>query len=380
MVDFEWTEEMKALKDLAHKFAEKEMIPKAPEFDKTGEFPKEIVKKAYEVGLMNTVIPEAYGGGGLTSLETCVITEELAWGCAGMTTTISANTLATIPILIAGNEEQKKTHLGKLTSSPSLAAFCLTEPGAGSDAGAMRTKAVRDGDEYVVNGQKCFITNGGYASLYSVFAITDKEKGVRGISAFIVPRDLPGVSIGKHEDKMGQRASNTTEVIFEDVRIPKEYLLGKEGDGFKIAMMTLDETRAHIGSMGVGLARAALEAAIKYSKERIQFGQPIANFQATQWKLANMAIKVETARLVTWYAAWLTDKKMRNTYESSIAKTFATDTAMEVSMEAVQIFGGYGYMKDFPVEKYMRDAKLLQIYEGTNEIQRIVISRELLSR
>jgi acyl-CoA dehydrogenase len=380
MVDFEWTEEMKALKDLARKFAEKEMIPKAPEFDKTGEFPIEIVKKAYEVGLMNTVIPVEYGGGGLTSLETCVITEELAAGCAGMTTTISANTLATIPILIAGNEEQKMTHLGKLTSSPSLAAFCLTEPGAGSDAGAMRTKAVRDGDEYVVNGQKCFITNGGYASLYSVFAITDKEKGVRGISAFIVPRDLPGVSIGKHEDKMGQRASNTTEVIFEDVRIPKEYLLGKEGDGFKIAMMTLDETRAHIGSMGVGLARAALEAAIKYSKERVQFGQPIANFQATQWKLANMAIKVETARLITWYAAWLTDKKMRNTYESSIAKTFATDTAMEVSMEAVQIFGGYGYMKDFPVEKYMRDAKLLQIYEGTNEIQRVVISRELLSR
>jgi acyl-CoA dehydrogenase len=380
MVDFEWTEEMKALKDLAHKFAEKEMIPKAPEFDKTGEFPEEIVKKAYEVGLMNTVIPEAYGGGGLTSLETCVITEELAWGCAGMTTTISANTLATIPILIAGNEEQKMTYLGKLTSSPSLAAFCLTEPGAGSDAGAMRTKAVRDGDDYVINGQKCFITNGGYASLYSVFAITDKEKGVRGISAFIVPRDLPGVSIGKHEDKMGQRASNTTEVIFEDVRIPKENLLGKEGEGFKIAMMTLDETRAHIGSMGVGLARAALEAAIKYSKERIQFGQPIANFQATQWKLANMAIKVETARLMTWYAAWLTDKKMRNTYESSIAKTYATDTAMEVSMEAVQIFGGYGYMKDFPVEKYMRDAKLLQIYEGTNEIQRVIISRELLSR
>jgi acyl-CoA dehydrogenase len=380
MVNFEWTEEMKALKDLARKFAEKEMIPKAPEFDKTGEFPIEIVKKAYEVGLMNTVIPVEYGGGGLTSLETCVITEELAAGCAGMTTTISANTLATIPILIAGNEEQKMTHLGKLTSSPSLAAFCLTEPGAGSDAGAMRTKAVRDGDDYVVNGQKCFITNGGYASLYSVFAITDKEKGVRGISAFIVPRDLPGVSIGKHEDKMGQRASNTTEVIFEDVRIPKEYLLGKEGEGFKIAMMTLDETRAHIGSMGVGLARAALGAAIKYSKERVQFGQPIANFQVTQWKLANMAIKVETARLMTWYAAWLTDKKMRNTYESSIAKTFATDTAMEVSMEAVQIFGGYGYMKDFPVEKYMRDAKLLQIYEGTNEIQRVVISRELLSR
>ncbi|MFQ6089658.1 MAG: acyl-CoA dehydrogenase family protein, partial [Candidatus Methanofastidiosia archaeon] len=248
---------------------------------------------------------------------------------------------------------------------------------AGSDASAISTKAQLDGDEYIINGTKTFITNGGYANLFTVFATVDKSLRHKGLVAIIVPK-IDGVSVGKKEDKMGQRASNTTEVIFDDVRVPKENLLGKVGDGFKISMGTLDETRAHIGAMAVGVARAALEAAIQYSKERVQFGKPISFFQAIQFKLSDMAIKVETARLATWKAAWLTDKGKRNSFESAIAKAYSSDIAMQITIEAIQIFGGYGYMKDFPVEKYMRDAKLLQIYEGTNEIQRMVIARELL--
>lgn len=377
MIDFELTDEMKMLREMALRFGEKEIKPVAQELDRTGEFPKDIVKKAFKVGLMNTMIPQEYGGGGLSSVENCILMEELAAACAGVTTTLAANNLATTPILIAGTEEQKREHLEKLCKGPNLASFCLTEPNAGSDASAISTKAQLDGDEYIINGTKTFITNGGYANLFTVFATVDKSLRHKGLVAIIVPK-TDGVSVGKKEDKMGQRASNTTEVIFDEVRVPKENLLGKVGDGFKISMGTLDETRAHIGAMAVGVARAALEAAIQYSKERVQFGKPISFFQAIQFKLSDMAIKVETARLATWKAAWLSDMGKRNSFESAIAKAYSSDIAMQITIEAIQIFGGYGYMKDFPVEKYMRDAKLLQIYEGTNEIQRMVIARELL--
>jgi len=378
MIDFELTEEQKAIQRLAREFTQKEIVPVAAEYDRLAKHPQDIVEKAFEIGLMNLIVPEEYGGAGLGSLEECLVAEELGAGCVGIGTTILANSLGLTPILIAGTPEQMKEHLVPHCSGPNLAAFNLTEPWAGSDAGSMRTRAEKVGDEYVINGTKCFISNGGVASLHTVFAVTDPERGTRGISAFIVPADTPGVRAGKKEDKMGQRATNTSEVIYEDVRVPERFRLGKEGDGFKIAMMTLDKSRATVGAAAVGLARAALEAAIKYSKERVQFQQPIANFQAIQFMLADMAIKIETARLMCWKAAWLSDRGMRNTYESAIAKCYATDIAMQVTTDAVQIFGGYGYMKDYPVEKYMRDAKLMQIYEGTNQIQRVVISRALL--
>ncbi len=378
MIDFELTEEQKAIQRLAQDFAQKEIVPVAAEYDRLGKHPQDIVEKAFEIGLMNLTVPEEYGGAGLGSLEECLVAEELAAGCVGIGTTIMANSLGLTPILIAGTPEQKKEFLIPHCSGPNLAAFNLTEPGAGSDAGSMRTRAERVGDEYVITGTKCFISNGGVASLHTVFAITDPERGTRGISAFVVPADTPGLKIGKKEDKMGQRATNTSEVIYEEVRVPARNRLGQEGDGFKIAMMTLDKSRPGVGAAAVGLARAALEAAIKYAKERVQFQQPIANFQAIQFMLADMAIKIETARLMCWKAAWMSDHGMRNTYESAIAKCYATDIAMEVTTDAVQIFGGYGYMKDYPVEKYMRDAKLMQIYEGTNQIQRVVISRALL--
>jgi acyl-CoA dehydrogenase len=282
------------------------------------------------------------------------------------------------PLFIAGADELKAELLPPHTEGPNLAAFCLTEAGAGSDAAAMRTTAVLDGDEYVINGTKSFITNGGVASLYSVFAMEDPAMGNKGFSAFMVPADTPGITIGKKEDKMGQRTADTREVSFEDVRIPARFRLGRGLDGFKIAMMTLDESRATVGAAAVGIARAAMEAATRYAKERVQFGKPIAAHQAIQFMLADMAMKVNAARHLCWHAAWLRDNGQRNTTESAMAKCFAGDMAMEVTTSAVQVLGGYGYMKDYPVEKYMRDAKLHQIYEGTNEIQRLVIARGLL--
>ena len=283
------------------------------------------------------------------------------------------------PFLISGSPELKAELLPAHTSGPNIAAFNLTEAGAGSDAAAMRTTARLEGDEYVINGSKTFITNGGIASLHSVFAMEDPEKGRKGISAFMVPASSPGVSAGKKEDKMGHRAADTSEVVFEDVRIPVHYRLGKGFDGFKIAMMTLDDSRAAVSAGAVGIARAAMEVAANYAKERVQFGRPIAQLQTIQNMLADMAMKVDAARLLCWKAAWLRDNGKRNTKESAIAKCFAGDIAMQVTTDAVQVLGGYGYMKDYPMEKYMRDAKLHQIYEGTNEIQRMVIARELLS-
>ncbi|NQU08402.1 MAG: acyl-CoA dehydrogenase family protein [Candidatus Abyssubacteria bacterium] len=379
MISFSLTDEQRMLQETAHKFSEQEIRPKAEHHDRTGEFPREILQKAFEVGLMNETIPEFCGGGGLSVLDSCILNEEMSWGCVGINTSRSANSLAVTPILVAASEEQQKKFLSPLCEKLSFAAFGLTEPGAGSDAGSVATTAKPVGDEYVLNGTKCFITNAGVADLFTIFASTDKEKKHRGLSCFIVTSDMAGVSAGKEEDKMGQRASNTAEIILEDVRVPKEHLLGKEGDGFKIAMQTLDKARPGVAASSVGVARAALEYAAEYSKQRIQFGKPIAMNQAIQFMIADMAVKVELARLMVFKSAWLTDNGERNTLPAAIAKLYASDIAMEVTTEAVQIYGGYGYMREYPVEKLMRDAKLLQIYEGTNQIQRMVIAREVLT-
>jgi acyl-CoA dehydrogenase len=378
MIEFQLTEDQLALQEMAREFAEKEMRPDAAAYDQGHEFPEPVMRKAFEVGFLTCTVPAEYGGGGLKDLETVLISEELAWGCAGMYTTMMANSLAFTPLLLFGTGEQKKRFFAPFVKDMAFASYCLTEREAGSDTSAIKTTARKDGDHYVINGSKCFITNGGVASLYVVFANSAPEKGPRGLSVFLVPRATPGVTVGKVEDKFGHRASNTTELFFEDVRVPAENLIGREGLGFIIAMRTFDKTRAAVGAAGVGIARAALEHAIAYSKTRVQFGKPIATFQATAFKIAQMAMEIEAARLVVWRAAWLMDQGKPNGKESAMAKCLGSDVAMKNAMEALQIFGGYGYMKDYPVEKLVRDAKLLQIYEGTNEIQRLIISREVI--
>jgi len=378
VIDFSLTDEQKALREMAHEFAEKEMRPNAAKYDKGEEFAWDVINKAFEVGLITCELPEEFGGGGLSHLDAVILSEELAWGCAGMYTTIMASSLAFTPIMLFGTDEQKKKFLTPFTEKSALAAFCLTEREAGSDAGSLKTKAIKDGDEYVINGSKCFITNGGVSELLSVFALTDPGKGTRGMSAFVVPTDTPGIVIGKEEDKMGHRASNTCELFFEDVRVPAENLLAKEGMGFIIAMRTLDCTRAPVGAGGVGLARAAMEHAIEYARTRIQFGKPIAMFQDISFRIAQMAAEINAARFMVWNAAWRLDNGLPVGKESAMAKFYATDIAMKTTNSALEIFGGYGYMKDYPMEKLMRDAKLLQIYEGTNSIQRMVVSREVI--
>ena len=363
---------------MAREFSLKEMRPNAAKYDKGDEFSEDVMQKAFQAGFLTCTIPAEYGGGGLSDIDTVIISEELAAGCAGMYTTMMVNALAYTPIILFGTDEQKKKFLTPQTQKMSFASFCLTEREAGSDAGAQKTRALKVGDEYVINGSKCFISNGGIASLYVVFALTDPEKGARGMSAFIVPRETPGITIGKEEDKMGHRASNTVELFFEDVKIPAGNLLAKEGMGFIIAMKTLDRTRAPVGAAGVGVARTALEHAIEYAKTRKQFGKPIALFQNNAFKIAQMAMEINAARHLVWHAAWLLDEGKPCGKESAMAKTFGSDVAMRVTNEALQILGGYGYMKDYPMEKLMRDAKLLQIYEGTNEIQRLIISREVI--
>jgi len=379
MVDFSLTEEQLGCQKLVRNFAQKEIVPIAPELDREQRHSPEVVKKFFEIGLLHYAVPEAYGGPGLGSLEGCLISEELGAACGGVAAGLGANILGLTPFLIAGSPELKAELLVPHTAGPNLAAFCLTEAEAGSDVAALRTRAVLDGEDYLINGTKRFISNGGVASLYAVFAVEDPERGHRGISAFMVPADTPGIKHGRKEDKMGQRATDTREVIFDQVRIPVRYRLGEGLDGFKIAMMTLDESRSGVGAAAVGIARAALEAATAYAKERVQFGKPIAAQQAIQLMLADMAQKVAAARLLCWQAAWRHDNGLPNSMESAMAKCFAGDTAMEVTTDAVQVFGGYGYMKEYPVEKYMRDAKLHQIYEGTNQIQRLVIARQLLA-
>src|SRR5437588_5508146 len=375
MVDFTLTDEQKNLREMAHDFAVKEIRPVAWDYDRDGTWPQDIVEKAWEVGLMNSHIPEEYGGAGAGYLDGCLIEEELSWGCSGSQTTLACNGLATAPVVIGGSEEIKREYLGRLTEAPLLASFCLTEPDAGSDVSGMRTRAVRKGDKFVINGSKCFITNGGYADWFTVYAKTDPDAGHRGITAFLVRKD-DTVIVDKKEDKMGQRASNTATITFNDTEIDARYLLGEENKGFKLAMMTLDRTRPGVAAMATGIARAAFEFATEYSKERVQFGVPIAMHQAIQFMIADMATKVHLARLATWNSAVLLDQGKRNTLESSHAKRFAADTAMEVTIDAVQVYGGYGFIKEYKVEKLMRDAKILQLYEGTAQIQRLVITRE----
>ena len=366
-----------SLKEMVRDFVDHEVIPVAAEYDKTGEFPMAIYDKAIEMGLGCMYMPERFGGPELSKVAFCSLSEELARGDIGVATSLGGSCLASLPVMIAGTEEQQK-HWFEVVAEKKFAAFCLTEPGAGSDVSGVRTTAVEDGDDYIINGTKCFITNGGVAGIYAVLAVTDKSKGVKGLSCFIVERDRPGISIGKEEDKMGMRLSNTTEVIFQDVRVPKANLLGKLGEGFKIMMKTLDASRPGVGAIGVGVAQRALEEAIKYSKERVQFGKPICVNQAIQFMLADMEIAVESARQMYLHAAELADAGLPYSMESSIAKTVGGDAAMKCALDALQIHGGYGYMREYPVEKLVRDAKITQIYEGTNQIQRVVISGQLL--
>ncbi len=378
MFNLSLSDEQKALRELARQFTQNEIVPIAAEADRIEEYPWELVEKAHAIGLINVTVPEEYGGGGLGYFDDCLVAEEIAAGCAGIYSSFVASTLGLTPLNIAATPEQMERFMTPFCAEPALAAFCLTEPGAGSDVASIRTRARRERDLYILNGTKRFITNGGIARLYTVIATLDPSLRHRGFVVLVVPSDLPGVSVGKQEDKMGQRAADTREVIFEDVRVPVENRLRHEGEGFGLVMETLDKIRAEVAAAAVGLARAAMEASVKYAKEREQFGQPIASLQGIQFMLADMAIKVEAARLLTWQAAWMADQGLRNSHQSAIAKAFAADSAMKITTDAVQVFGGYGYIKEYPVEKYMRDAKLLQIYEGTSEIQRLVISRWLL--
>jgi acyl-CoA dehydrogenase len=377
-VSFGLTDEQKALRDLAHDFAEREIRPREREYDEHSTHPADVLVKAHELGLMNVHVPEAYGGLALGAFEGLLIGEELCWGCSGIGTAIVANGLGHGPVIIAGSEEQKREWLPPLVDQALLTSFALTESNAGSDVSGIQMTAVRDSAWYVLNGSKMFITNAGHAAWFTVFASTDKSKGHRGLTAFIVPANADGVVVDRHLDKMGQRATDTSALSFQDVRIPAANRLGEEGEGFKIAMKTLDFTRPGTAIGAVGVARAAFEYAAQYSKERVQFGTPIAMNQGVNFLIADMATKIEAARLLCWQAAWMIDNGMRATLQSSYAKRFAADIGMEVTTDAVQIFGGYGYMKEFPVEKLMRDAKLFQIYEGTSQIQRLVIARELL--
>src|SRR5438067_7261972 len=376
-ISFALTDEQKALRALAHDFAEKEIRPRAAEYDEHSTHPADAIAKAHELGLMNAHIPAELGGPELSGFDGMLIGEQLSWGCAGIAVSIVGTTLGVVPLLIAGTDEQRRRFIAPLVDEPLLCSFALTEPNAGSDVSGIQTTATRRGDEYVLSGSKMFITNAGHASWLVVFASTDRTKGHRGLSAFIVPMDLEGVVLERHLDKMGQRATDTSAVAFQEVRVPVENRLGEEGQGFKIAMKTLDFTRPGTAAGAVGVAQAAYDYAVAYAKERVQFGQPIAMHQGVNFLIADMATEIEAARLLVWQAAWLHDQGKRATLQSSYAKRFAADTAMKVATDAVQIFGGYGYMKEYPVEKLMRDAKLFQIYEGTSQIQRLVIAREI---
>jgi acyl-CoA dehydrogenase len=378
--DLTFTEEQDALVQTARDFTRKEIIPVAAHYDETGEFPYEVFKKAWQTGLMNIEVPEAQGGLGGSCLDHCLIQEEIAYGCLGINTSLTANMLGAMPILIAGTEAQKKEWLPRLTDGGEFTAYCCSEPDAGSDVAGMTTKVKRDGDDYVINGQKRWITNGGVAGWYSVLATFDRGMKHKGIACFVVDAKTPGVKVGRKEDKMGQRASNTCDVIFEDVRIPARNLLGDEQGGFKIAMKTFDRSRPWIAAGATGVIRRALEESRNYALERKTFGVPIAQHQAIQFILAEMAIAYETTRLLTHKAAFQVDKGDLSSIVSAYAKAYGADAAMRVTTDAVQVFGGYGYTKEYPVEKLMRDAKLLQIYEGTSQIQRVVIARNLLGR
>lgn len=378
-MEFALNEEQLELQEMVREFVAKEIAPYAAEMDRENHMREGLIQKADEMGLLNVIVPEELYGPGLDSVSVAVIYEELGKGCAGVATSLAANSLATCPVLLAGNDEQKRMYCD-VVNNGGLAAFALTEPGAGSDAGGVSTRAEKNKENgtYTLNGSKIFITNAGIADIFLVFANTRKTGGIRGLTAFIVPKNTPGLTIGKKEDKMGIRPSNTCEVILQDVVIPESYRVGREGEGFRIAMNTLDSARPFVGAVSVGIAQAALDCAVKYSKERRQFGQPIASFQMVQAMIADMAMKVETARLMVHKACWMRDQGMEFSKEAAMAKCYAADVAMQVTTDAVQVMGGYGYSREYPVEKMMRDAKIMQIYEGTNQIQRLVIANKIL--
>ncbi|XP_035434553.1 probable medium-chain specific acyl-CoA dehydrogenase, mitochondrial isoform X4 [Spodoptera frugiperda] len=379
---FELSEEQKALQDLARKFTREEIVPVAAQYDKTGEYPWPIVKKAWEVGLMNGHIPEHCGGLGLGVFEGSLVCEEFAFGCSGIMAALTITDVGQMPVIIAGNKEQQKKYLGRLVEEPIVAAYCVTEPGAGSDVAGVKTRAEKKGDEWIINGQKMWITNGGVANWYFVLARTNPDPkcpASKAFTGFIVERDWPGVTPGRKEQNMGQRASDTRGITFEDVRVPKENVLIEEGAGFKIAMGAFDKTRPPVAAGATGLAQRALTEATKYALERKTFGVPIARHQAVAFMLADMAIGVETARLAWMKAAWMADHGVRNTVLASVAKCHASEIANKAAADAVQIFGGNGFNTEYPVEKLMRDAKIYQIYEGTSQIQRLIISREIIT-
>ncbi|SHN63319.1 acyl-CoA dehydrogenase family protein [Desulfitobacterium chlororespirans] len=377
MLDMELTPEQQQLKKDVRHFVAKHITPVAKHYDETGDFPLPVVEEAAKAGLLKTVVPRQYGGPGLDALSMAIIMEELSRGCAGMATTIGGNGLSSYPVLLAAHEELKRQWFQYLLDGK-LVGFALTEPAAGSDAGAVRTTAVPEGGEYVLNGSKCFITTGQYAAAFTVFASTNPAAGVKGLSAFLVEGDCPGLSPGKHENKMGIRASNTVELSFHNVRIPRNHLIGQEGEGFQLAMKTLDSGRTNVAAMAVGLAQAALEAGLDFVKSQTRGGRPLAASQYIQFKIADLSTAVEAARNMVYKACYLKDSGKPFSKEAAMAKTFCTDTAMQVTSEAVDLLGIYGYLKESPVEKLLRDVKVMQIYEGTNQIQRIVTANQIL--
>ncbi len=378
-MDYFLTEQQRDIQELTRQIAQEQVKPVASKYDQSGEYPWDLVKLFAETGLFQTFIPEEYGGLSSGVMDLVIVTEELSRACGGIAICLAASALGTFPILLGGNEEQKQKYLPDLAAGKHVAAFCLTEPGAGSDASGITTKAVRDGDSYILNGTKHFITNGSVAGIYTVIAMTNPKRGGRGASAFIVEDGTPGLSFGKKEDKLGIRASITSEVIFEDCRIPAENLIGREGQGFSIAMKTLDKSRPGVAAQALGIAQGAFDIAIEYARQRKQFGQSIASFQGIQFMLADMATSIEAARALIYATARMIDAGIKNVgKESAMSKVFASDMAMKVTTDAVQILGGYGYMREYLVEKYMRDAKITQIYEGANQVQRQVIARSLI--
>lgn len=379
MIDFETTEEQRALIETARRFAKERIIPVAKECDRESRFPREVFEEAWKIGLVNPTLPSEFGGAGLSDLDSTFITEELAYGCSGIQTSMTANTLGMTPIKLAGSPEQKKKYLGWLASEPVFASYATTEPGAGSDVAGIQTRATKDGSGgYVLNGQKAWITNANLASFITIFATEDPALRHKGIGAFIVHKDAKGVKVGKHEDKLGQRASDTAVVMLEDVHVPAAQVLAPPGQGFKVAMETFNQTRPDIGAIATGLMRRCLDECVAYAKERKTFGVPIGQHQLVQAMIAEMAIRIEATSLLVRKAAWNLDKGIRNPIVSSYAKAFGADSAMQTAVDAVQIFGGNGYVKEYPVEKLMRDAKILQIYEGTSQIQRLVIAKSVL--
>jgi acyl-CoA dehydrogenase len=379
VVDFSLSEEQKALVETARRFCKERIIPIAAECDRESRFPMDVFKEAWEIGLINPTLPAEYGGNGMGELENTLITEELAYGCTGIQTSLLVNTLALTPIKLGGSEEQKKKYFGLLASEPVSCSYATTEPDAGSDVAGMKTKFTQHGDDYVLDGQKCWITNASFSRFFVIFATSNPEKRHKGIAAFIVDRDTPGLRVGKKEDKMGQRASDTAQVFLEEVKVPKANLLAGEGHGFKLAMETFNQTRPDIAASATGLMRRCLDECVAYAKERKTFGVPIGQHQLVGWMLAEMAIRIEATRLLYLKAAWNLDNGVRDPIISSFAKGYGADSAMATATDAVQVFGGNGYVKEYPVEKLMRDAKVLQIYEGTSQIQRMVIAKQLLA-